>query len=63
MFQIIRTLAQADALSAGQHYGRTAQIRIAHSVKAYRALFETCGLSWAQACLKARAFEPIMTEL
>lgn len=63
MFPIIRTLTQADALSAGQHYGRTAQTRIAHSVKAYRALFENCGLSWAQACLKARAFEPIMTEL
>jgi isopenicillin-N N-acyltransferase like protein len=63
MFPIIRTLNQPDAFAAGQHYGLAAKARIAHSVKAYRGLFQSCGLSWAQACLKAQAFEPIMNQL
>jgi isopenicillin-N N-acyltransferase like protein len=63
MFPIIRTLPQPDAFAAGQYYGRNAQSRIAHSIKAYRALFASCGLSWQQACQKAQAFAAIMTEL
>jgi isopenicillin-N N-acyltransferase like protein len=60
MFPIIRTFAQPDAYLAGQQYGSAARVRIAHSVKAYRALFASCGLDWAEACKKASAFEPIM---
>ncbi len=60
MFPIIRTFDQPDSFSAGLLYGQLARARIAHSLKAYRTLFEHCGLHWALACEKASAFEPII---
>jgi isopenicillin-N N-acyltransferase like protein len=63
MFPTISTLFAPNAFSAGQHYGRLARERIAHSIKAYQALFANCGLGWNEACQKALAFEPMMTEL
>ncbi len=60
MFPIIHIADQQNPLAAGVAYGQKAAEKIAHSLKAYRQLFEHCGLPWEQACTKALQFEPMM---
>ena len=60
MFPIIDVRHCADAFAAGQRYGSLAAKQIQHSINAYTALFASCGLTWADACMRARDFLPAM---
>ena len=60
MFPIIDVRHCADAFAAGQRYGSLAAKQIQHSINAYTALFASCGLTWADACIRARDFLPAM---
>ena len=63
MFSIIALPESADAFTRGQIYGKTAALRIRHSVLTYAKLFACCGIDWQEACSRAQRYTPVITAL
>lgn len=44
-----RIILRGDATTRGRQYGQQTTDRIHHSLRAYRTMFEVCGISWTEA--------------
>ena len=62
-FPIITLPAHASAHERGRLYGVAAQAQIRHSILTYAKLFASCGIDWAQASERARAYSEVITAL
>jgi isopenicillin-N N-acyltransferase-like protein len=62
-FPIITLPADASAHERGRLYGVAAQHQIRHSILTYAKLFASCGIDWAQAGERARAYSEVITAL
>ncbi|MEZ5738453.1 MAG: C45 family peptidase [Burkholderiaceae bacterium] len=51
---------KGDARARGRTYGDAMQKRIHRSLDSYRGMFETCGISWAQAQAMAAPYEAVI---
>ncbi|MCP5266506.1 MAG: hypothetical protein H6934_10370 [Burkholderiaceae bacterium] len=54
---IPRIVLEGTARERGRSYGEQAAARIAVSMDVYRQTFETCDMSWARVCERARPYE------
>ena len=63
MFPIIDVLQHSSAHARGLAYGRAAAAQTAHSVATYARLFASCGIAWAEAARRSRAYLPIIEGL
>ena len=63
MFPIIDVLQHSSAHGRGLAYGRAAAAQTAHSVATYARLFASCGIAWAEAARRSRAYLPIIEAL
>jgi isopenicillin-N N-acyltransferase like protein len=63
MFNIIDTLHAESAKEQGFLYGQLCSTQILHSRETYSRLFASCGISWQQACDKARAMQDAISAL
>jgi len=62
-FPIITLPAQASANERGRLYGIAARSQIRHSILTYAKLFASCGIDWAQAGERARAYSEVISAL
>jgi isopenicillin-N N-acyltransferase-like protein len=63
MFPIITLPAHASAHERGRLYGVAAAPQIRHSVLTYAKMFACCGIDWAQAGQRARAYTEVINAL
>ena len=63
MFPIIDVLQHSSAHARGLAYGRATAAQTAHSVATYARLFASCGIAWAEAAQRSRAYLPIIEAL
>ena len=63
MFPTIDVLQHSSAHARGLAYGRAAAGQTAHSVATYARLFASCGIPWAEAARRSRAYLPVIEAL
>lgn len=63
MFPTLDLRTAATDHARGLLHGRGARAQVAHSVSTYARMFAGCGITWAQACERARAYAEVIAAL